>query len=45
MASAWLGSPMALCQSGDRELAGNQDGGAFATFLHDFDQVPAFGVA
>ena len=30
---------------GDRELAGNQDGGAFATFLDDFDQVPAFGVA
>ena len=27
---------------GDRELAGNQDGGAFATFLDDFDQVPAF---
>ena len=30
---------------GDRELAGNQDGGAFAAFLDDFDQVPAFGIA
>ena len=30
---------------GDRELAGDQDGGAFAPFLDDFDQVPAFGIA
>ena len=30
---------------GDRELAGDQDGGTFAPFLDDFDQVPAFGVA
>ena len=30
---------------GDRELAGDQDGGTFAPFLDDFDQVPAFSVA
>ena len=45
MASAWFGSPMTPCQSGDRELAGDQDGGTFAPFLDDFDQVPAFSVA
>ncbi len=28
-----------------RELAGNQDGGAFAAFLDDFDQISTFGVA
>ena len=45
MASAWFGSPMTPCQSGTGSWAGDQDGGTFAPFLDDFDQVPAFSVA
>ena len=30
---------------GGRELAGDESRGAFATFLDDFDQIPAFTIA